>query len=96
MLLKCCPACWASDPGRCLNTVIPGLTATEEAAMGNPTDAKIAELQADWPRWEFWIVPRAVGGPVWCARRRDHHKRVVNAASAEHLAEHLEDAADAE
>ena len=64
--------------------------------MGNPTDAKIAELQANWPRWQFWMVWRVVGGPVWCARRRDDHKRVINAASAGHLAEYLEDAADAE
>jgi len=34
-----------------------------------------------------------VGGPVWCARRRDDHRKVLNADSAEHLAEYLEDEA---
>jgi hypothetical protein len=58
--------------------------------MGNPNDDALARLQADWPNWEIWIVHRVIGGPVWCARRRDDHKRVLNADSAEHLAEYLE------
>ena len=64
--------------------------------MENPSDHALTQLQADWPRWQFWIIPRAVGGPAWCARRRDDHKRVINAASAGHLAEYLEDVAGAE
>lgn len=58
--------------------------------MQHPNDAALAQLQADWPDWQIWIVHRHIGGPVWCARRRDDHKRVLNADSAEHLAEYLE------
>jgi hypothetical protein len=36
-------------------------------------------------------VHRVIGGPVWCARRRDDHKVVLNAGSAAELAEYLED-----
>jgi hypothetical protein len=60
--------------------------------MENPTNAAaLARLQADWPRWQVWIVHRVIGGPVWCARRHDDHKVVLNAGSAEELAEYLED-----
>ena len=58
--------------------------------MSNPSDPALAQLADDWPLWEFWIVRRLYGGPVWCARRRDDHKKVINADSAEHLAEELE------
>jgi hypothetical protein len=60
--------------------------------MENPSDPALAQLQADWPLWEIWKVHRVVGGPVWCARRRDDHKKVLNADSAEHLTEYLEEA----
>lgn len=60
--------------------------------MQNPSDPAFAQLQADWPNWEIWTVRRLVGGTVWCARRRDDHKRVLNADSAEHLADYLQDA----
>ena len=59
----------------------------------NDHDPAIAQLQADWPAWEVWKVRRLCGGPVWCARRRDDHKKVLNADSAAHLAEYLEDEA---
>jgi hypothetical protein len=36
-------------------------------------------------------VKRLCGGPVYCARRADDHKRVLNADSPAHLAEYLED-----
>jgi len=42
---------------------------------------------------QIWTVHRVVGGTVWCARRRDDHKKVLNTDSAEHLAEYLEDEA---
>ncbi len=60
--------------------------------MQNPTDDDLAQLQADWPNWECWIVRKVIGGPTWCARRRDDHRTVLNADSAEHLAEYLEEA----
>jgi len=56
----------------------------------HPNDDALARLQSDWPLWECWIVYRVIGGPVWCARRRDDHKKVINADTAEHLAEELE------
>ncbi len=63
--------------------------------MTNPIDEASAQLGRDW-RWEIWIVPRAVGGPVWCARRRADRDaipaRVLNADSPKHLAEYLEEA----
>jgi len=58
--------------------------------MENPNDHALAQLQADWPRWQFWIVYKVIGGPTWCARLHDNHRRVINADSAEHLAEYLE------
>jgi hypothetical protein len=59
--------------------------------MKNPNDDALAQLREDWPLWEVWIVYKVVDGPTWCARRHDDHKRVLNADSAEHLAEYLED-----
>ena len=59
----------------------------------NSTDEIVARLEADWPRWQIWTVPRAVGGTIWCARRWDDEKRVLNASSADELVEQLEDEA---
>jgi hypothetical protein len=59
----------------------------------NPTDAIVARLEADWPRWQIWIVRRAVGGTIWCARRWDDERRVLNADSPEELVELLEEEA---
>lgn len=58
--------------------------------MANPTDETVAALATDWPRWQVWVVHRVVGGPVWCARRWDDEKRVLNAGSADELVEYLE------
>jgi hypothetical protein len=58
--------------------------------MGQPTDDALAQLEHDWPGWQIWTVQRLIGGTVWCARRRDDHKKVLNADSPEHLAEYLE------
>ncbi len=58
--------------------------------MENPNDHALAQLEHDWPRWQIWIVYRVIGGPVWCARKRTDHRHVINADSAEHLAEELE------
>ena len=54
---------------------------------------QLAALEADWPHWEVWTVRQYIGGTVWCARRHDDHKNVLNAGSAADLAEMLEDAA---
>jgi hypothetical protein len=59
-------------------------------ASGNPTDEKIAALERDWPNWQVWVVHRVIGGPVWCARRWDDERRVINAGSAVELVECLE------
>ena len=59
----------------------------------NPTDAIVARLEADWPDWQIWTVPRAIGGTIWCAKRWDDTGQVLNAASADELAEYLEEAA---
>jgi hypothetical protein len=56
----------------------------------NPTDETVARLKADWPQWQIWTVPRAVGGTIWCARRWDGTGRVLNADSADELTEFLE------
>jgi hypothetical protein len=61
--------------------------------MPNPTDKIIAALEADWPHWQIWVVHRVVGGPVWCARRWDDERRVLNADSPEELVECLEEQA---
>jgi hypothetical protein len=56
----------------------------------NPTDKALARLRADWPQWQVWVVYRAVGGAVWCARRWDGTGRVLNTGSADQLAKALE------
>jgi hypothetical protein len=50
-----------------------------------------AQLEADWPRWQIWWVPRATGRPVitWHARRRDDEKHVIHAETATELEELL-------
>jgi len=60
--------------------------------MENDNDTVLAQLQSDWPNWQIWIVYRLIGGPTWCARRRDDHRKVLNAGSPEHLIEYLEEA----
>ena len=52
----------------------------------------MARLEADWPRWQIWTVRRDVGGSIWCARRWDDEKQVLNAVSPEELVELLEEA----
>jgi hypothetical protein len=67
--------------------------------MANPIDEAIKALEADWPNWQVWTVSHAVGRRItWCARRWDWKPgdAVLNAATAEHLAEYLEDAASKE
>ena len=56
----------------------------------NPTGEAVARLKADWPQWQIWTVLRAVGGIIWCARRWDGTGPVLNADSADELADSLE------
>ena len=57
--------------------------------IANPTGEVVAKLEADWPDWQIWTVPRAVGGTLWCARRWDDDKRVLNARGPDELVERL-------
>jgi len=57
--------------------------------MKNPTNEIVAALERDWPRWQVWVVQRAVGGQTWCARRWDDEKTVLNADSPDELEEQL-------
>ncbi|HZC63003.1 MAG TPA: hypothetical protein VE464_15315 [Streptosporangiaceae bacterium] len=54
------------------------------------TDKIVAALEREWPKWQIWVVHHYIGGPVWCARRWDDENRVLNAGSADELAEYLE------
>jgi hypothetical protein len=56
----------------------------------NHFQAIVAALERDWPDWQVWYVPKAIGGMIWCARRRDDEKHVLNAASPDELTELLE------
>jgi hypothetical protein len=67
--------------------------------MGNPTDAIVAALEHDWPNWQVWTVPTWDGhqrGTIWCARRWDWQpgQTVLNAHTADELAEYLAEAAE--
>jgi hypothetical protein len=54
----------------------------------------VTRLEVDWPRWQIWTVRRAVGGTIWCARRWDDERQVLNADSPEELVELLEEEAN--
>jgi hypothetical protein len=58
--------------------------------MRNRTDEIVAALEHNWPDWQVWYVPKAIGGMTWCARRWDDEKHVLNADSPEELVELLE------
>ena len=69
----------------------PGITLLGGITLAaNPTAEAVASLEADWPKWQIWTVPLAVGGTVWCARRWDSSGKVLNAHSSDELAEYLE------
>jgi hypothetical protein len=44
----------------------------------NGIDKAVERLEAAHPEWDVWVVYRAVGGVVWCARRRDGEGKVIN------------------
>jgi hypothetical protein len=56
----------------------------------NPTNAVVAELERDWPRWQIWVIHKAIGGQIWCARRWDCTGQTINADSPDELTEQLE------
>ena len=58
--------------------------------MSPQNDEAAARLEADWPDWQAWVVYRVIGAPVWCARRRDDHRTVLNASSPDELAAMIE------
>ena len=53
----------------------------------NSLDETVTRLEADWPDYQIWYVPRAVGGgPTWHARRWDANTmEVIHADSAAEL-----------
>lgn len=58
-------------------------------------DQALAALREQWgERWEIWVVPLALGGNTWCARRRDDPdlRHVLNAHEPNHLAEYITEA----
>ena len=59
--------------------------------MISHADTELARLGEAHPKWEIWVVNRVVGGPLWCARRKDWQPGgvILNEDSAEHLAEAL-------
>lgn len=56
----------------------------------NSADEIVAALERQFPLWQVWVVHRVVGGPVWCARRHDNHRQILNAHSPPELQEYLE------
>jgi hypothetical protein len=77
-----------SGPGRCVNAATRGLTGSEVPAV-NHFEATVARLEADFPDWQCWYVPLALGGTTWCARRWDGTGEVLNADSPDELADYL-------
>ena len=49
----------------------------------------IARLEADYPGWQIWVVHRAYGPSVWCARPWADEKAVINMGSPDQLHEYL-------
>ena len=49
----------------------------------------IARLEADYPDWQIWVVHRACGPSVWCARPWADEKAVINTDSPDQLREYL-------
>jgi hypothetical protein len=51
----------------------------------NHFQAITAQLEADWPDYQCWYVPKAVGGFIWCARRWDGTGGVISADHPDEL-----------
>lgn len=57
--------------------------------MTTEQDLALADLRAEFPHWQIWLVPTVVGPDVWCARPLGQTRPVLNADSADHLAGYL-------
>jgi hypothetical protein len=55
------------------------------------TPDAMAGLEASWPDWQTWIAVRAVGSPMWYARRRDGTGGTIEAVSIDELVKYLEE-----
>jgi hypothetical protein len=53
-------------------------------------DDALAGVRADYPGWQVWVVRRAVGGPVWCARRHGEPHASLHGYSEHELREYLD------
>jgi hypothetical protein len=61
------------------------------AAVIHRTAEIVARLEADWPKWRVWWVPRAIDGHLtWHAHRRDDERHVLHADSPDELDEAIE------
>jgi hypothetical protein len=60
--------------------------------MTDPTDKRAAEVASAHPGWQVWVVHRVYGGNVWCARRQDNHRFVINEDSPENLSAAISEA----
>ena len=52
-------------------------------------DEQRAALQQEFPDWEIWYVPLALGGTTWCANpwaKVDNRRNVLHADTADRLA----------
>lgn len=56
-------------------------------AMRTWADEQTEKLSEQYPAWQIWTVPKLNKTSVWCARRHDNHKIVLNADGPDELAE---------
>ena len=57
-------------------------------------EGQAEELRKQFPLWEIWYVPIALGGITWCANpwsKKTDRRNVLHADSAEHLADEIRD-----
>jgi hypothetical protein len=60
--------------------------------MRNRAEEIRAGLEADHPGWQVWVVWRVVGGPLYCARRKDDSGPPVSSGDPDELAWEIEQA----
>jgi hypothetical protein len=60
----------------------------------NATEQEVARLERRFgATWQIWVIYRAVGGVIWCARRwgaGDDATQTINASAPDELEEMLE------